>query len=152
MLQTSQSGEKPFFFLFLSWETFFRGSTVFPDIRELTRAKTCILALSVENIIYRNQTLLIHLILRSHTGRGHIPALSAGNVFQIRIALPETQERLHMGEKPYSCPECRKCYVRKSELVRHQKSHKGEAVSSEMFFKEVLSYQTPQKTHTTLEL
>ncbi|XP_077321943.1 uncharacterized protein LOC143955703 [Lithobates pipiens] len=34
--------------------------------------------------------------------------------------------RNHGGEKLYSCPECRKCFQRKSESIIHQRSHPGE--------------------------
>ncbi|KAM4034710.1 uncharacterized protein ACNLHF_021390 [Anomaloglossus baeobatrachus] len=35
-------------------------------------------------------------------------------------------QRAHRGEKLFSCPECQKCYTRKSNLVNHLKSHKGD--------------------------
>ncbi|XP_075189469.1 uncharacterized protein LOC142286388 [Anomaloglossus baeobatrachus] len=48
-----------------------------------------------------------------------------GKCFTRKITLANHQKN-HSGENPFSCSECGKCLFQKSDLVRHQKIHTGE--------------------------
>ncbi|NWS17125.1 ZN132 protein, partial [Pachyramphus minor] len=43
-----------------------------------------------------------------------------------RISSLLSHQRVHSGERPYTCSECRKGFSDSSSLIRHRKIHTGE--------------------------
>ncbi|CDQ82932.1 unnamed protein product [Oncorhynchus mykiss] len=55
--------------------------------------------------------------------------------------------RVHRGQRPYSCPDCRKSYMELSHLRRHQSVHTGEKLHPCKECDKCFSYKGSLKLH-----
>ena len=56
--------------------------------------------------------------------RSFLKVISVINVLPTKI-LFKGHHLIHSGEKPIKCDQCNKCFIKKSNLIIHQRTHSG---------------------------
>ncbi|KAL0970263.1 hypothetical protein UPYG_G00239640 [Umbra pygmaea] len=88
----------------------------------------------------------------THTGGGEYRCEMCERGFKSRSILKQHQASVHMGEKPFQCPTCGKCFAEKQHLKNHASVHSEErafqCTQCQMRFKTKYILNDHKKTHT----